>query len=67
MGLVVLAKDVLAGDVAYIRRDEASRLVGLPVERVEVLENSVRLWLPGHATAIMHPYEVLGVERAADD
>lgn len=61
---MTLAKDVRPGDTVYLRRGDALLLEGRLVERVELLTHTVRLWFGGHATAIMHPYEVLGAERA---
>ena len=64
MGIVSLAKDVRPGDTVHVRRGDSFPLEARTVERVEILAHTVRFWFGGHATAVMHPYEVLGVERA---
>lgn len=58
MGLVVLAKDVILADVLYLKG------VGRPVEKIEVGVNLIRFWFSGYSSALAHPYDVVGVERA---
>lgn len=64
MGIVALAKDVKLGDIVYLRGGGQIQLEGRTVERIEVGRHLIRLWVGGHNTALIHPYEVVGVERA---
>ena len=64
MGIVALARDVRLGDIVYLRDGNSSQLEGKHVERIEVGSVMIRLWVGGYTTALVHPYEVVGVERA---
>lgn len=63
-GIVVLAKDVRPGDVAYLRTSGEFLPREVYVEMVELGQHTLRIWGPGHSTYLVHPYEVMAVERA---
>lgn len=60
---MTVAKEVLPGDVTFLRQGSSFSPREVAVSRVEIGENTVRIWGQGHDSYLVHPYEVVAVER----